>query len=114
MPPRAQLSIATIFRLQPGSYTQMMAPGKAKKTATSVSGSGARGGHTGGQAAIGTQPQGRRLAVAVLCLALGTVLCAASVQSMLGSTGARTALASRGLMERIDRLLGSNGVAEPP
>jgi uncharacterized membrane protein len=33
---------------------------------------------------------------------------------MLGSTGARSALASRGLMQRIDRLLGSNGVAEPP
>jgi uncharacterized membrane protein len=46
-------------------------------------------------------------------VALGTVLCAASVQSMLGSAGARSALASRGLMERIDRALGSTGVAEP-
>ena len=43
-----------------------------------------------------------RPAWALLCIALGTVLCAASVQSILGSSIASGGLASHGLMNRVD------------
>src|SRR5580704_4099344 len=44
---------------------------------------------------------GPRHAWALVCIALGANLCAASVQSMLGSSAAADALASRGLTARI-------------
>jgi uncharacterized membrane protein len=61
---------------------------------------------------------GPRLAWALICIALGVALSAASVQSMLGSSVAADALASRGLMARIDGWLSGNpaslsGTVEP-
>jgi uncharacterized membrane protein len=60
---------------------------------------------------------GPRSALALVCLALGTVLCAASVQSMLGSAIASGTLGSHGLMNHIDGwLLGKAadwGAGEP-
>jgi len=61
---------------------------------------------------------GARLAWALVCLALGTVLGAASAQSMLGSSVAADALASRGLMARIESWLSGSpaslsGTVEP-
>jgi uncharacterized membrane protein len=61
---------------------------------------------------------GPRPVLALACVALGTVLCAASVQSMLGSSVAADALASRGLMGQIDGWLlggptGAAGTVEP-
>lgn len=68
---------------------KLMARGKVKKTPTLPASPSAPG-------------DGSRLAWALFCLALGTALCAASVQSILGSSVASGGLASRGLMNRID------------
>jgi uncharacterized membrane protein len=67
-----------------------MARGKAKKAPNLSSSSAARGG------------EGPRLAWALACVVLGTALCAASIQSILGSRIASGAVASRGLMDRVD------------
>jgi uncharacterized membrane protein len=66
-----------------------MARDKAKKT---------------GKLAASSHEQGAlgpRHAWALVCIALGTTLCAASAQSMLGSSAVADALASRGLTARI-------------
>jgi uncharacterized membrane protein len=54
------------------------------------------------------QGDGLRLVGAVAAIALGTALCAASGQSMLGSRIASGALASHGLMNRLDGWLGAD------
>jgi uncharacterized membrane protein len=80
-----------------------MAPGKAKKTLNSPASSPEDG--------IGLRP-----VWALLCLVLGTALCAATAQSILGSTIAGGGLASHGLINRIDGwFLGrpSGGVGDP-
>jgi hypothetical protein len=61
---------------------------------------------------------GPRPAWALICIALGVALSAASAQSMLGTSVAADALASRGLMARIDGWLSGNpaslsGTVEP-
>ncbi|HET6324510.1 MAG TPA: DUF2079 domain-containing protein [Planctomycetaceae bacterium] len=66
-----------------------MARGKVKKTPTLPASPPVPG-------------DGSRLAWALCCLALGSALCAASVQSILGSSVASGGLASHGLMNRID------------
>jgi uncharacterized membrane protein len=67
-----------------------MARDKSKKARNVSASSPERGGH------------GSRAVWALLCVPLGTALCAASVQSILGSSIAAGGLASHGLMNRID------------
>jgi uncharacterized membrane protein len=69
-----------------------MARGKAKKTPSVP-------------ASPSVQGDGSRAAWALLCVVLGTALCAASVQSILGSSIAAGGLASHGLMNRVDSWL---------
>lgn len=73
-----------------------MARGKAKQPGNSPLSPGAG------------QGEGLRLAGAVAAIALGTALCAASGQSMLGSRIASGALASHGFMNRLDGWLGAD------
>ena len=60
------------------------------------------------------QGDGLRLVGAVAAIALGTALCAASGQSMLGSRIASGALASHGLMNRLDGWLGADPSSAAP
>ncbi|HEV8000800.1 MAG TPA: DUF2079 domain-containing protein [Planctomycetaceae bacterium] len=82
-----------------------MARGKAKKTPNIPASPPVQGG-------------GSRPAWAIFCVVLGIALCAASLQSMLGSSIAAGGLASRGLMNRIDGWLSgevptASGSGEP-
>ncbi len=61
-----------------------------------------------------SQGEGLRLAGAVAAIAVGTALCAASGQSMLGSRIASGALASHGLMNRLDGWLGADPASGVP
>jgi uncharacterized membrane protein len=80
---------------------------KAKRTGGEARRSGAR------------RDEGPRLAGALACIVLGTALCAATSQSVLGSKIASGSIASHGLMDQLDaRLVGEpaspDSTAEPP
>ncbi len=79
-----------------------MARGKAKQPGNSPLSPGA------------SQGEGLRLAGVVAAIAVGTALCAASGQSMLGSRIASGALASHGLTNRLDGWLGADPASGVP